>query len=92
MRVDSSTSRFVDILKAIGKIICCSGHPRTMKIWEMRRYWRVSQLSLEYINLIQEKNDRLVLEPYAVNQGVEKRRCFVHLILGKSRYASAPGS
>lgn len=50
-------------------------------IREVFRNGRNLELSPEQIHLIQEEDDRLALEPFAIDERLEQHHSFVHLVL-----------
>lgn len=54
---------------------------RAGEIGKVFGYRRDSQFAFEQVDLVQEEDDGLALEPFAIGQGFKEHHCFVHLIL-----------
>lgn len=60
----------IDASEAVGEVSCCSIEVgvRTVVVGEMIRDRRNLKFPLEEINLVQEENDGLALEPLAIHK------------------------
>lgn len=87
MNVDFTIRDPVDPTESVRKISCGCVEIGigTGVIREVLRYRGNGEFPLEKIDLIEEQDDRLALEPFPIDQGLEKHHRFVHLILAVDR-------
>lgn len=86
MDVDFSTSCPVDCPKPVCEILLgsCGIAVFAFEVWKVRGDGRDGNLLVEEVDLVQEQDDGFVLEPFAVDKGLEEHHGFMHLVLPMS--------
>ena len=83
MDVDLAIGNAIYTTESVGKVSYSSIKVGvgTSVVWEMFRNGGNLEFALEQIHLVQEQNDGLALEPFAVDERLEQHHGFVHLVL-----------
>lgn len=83
MDIDLTIRNAVNAAESVGKIPRRGIEVRigAIEIGEVFGYRRNMKLPLEEIDLVQEENDWLSLEPLAIHQGLKEHHRLVHLVL-----------
>ena len=89
MRIDFSARTSIQSHELVHEVFAClfSTTGIALEIGEAKfRNRTVLDLGLEYIHLVQEKDQCRVLEPMRIGNRLPQHQCFLHLILPKSAF------